>query len=603
MFPQRRDRSWLSGAALVLVLATHAALLAYSAVVHSPTYDEGMHLAGGLRRLLEGRFDVDIGSPPLSGIIQALPAAAVGAVTDWRGAPDAFAVGRDLAVANGPRILWLVMLARCACIPFALLGGYVSFRWARELFGVPSGWLALTLWCACPNIVGHGALATADMAATSLGLMAWYTFWRWLRSPGWERAVAAGLSLGLAESTKYVWVPLYLLWPLAWSVWAWRAGAQPAPTSWRRQAVQLAVIGVLSVYIINCAYLFEESCQPLKQFRFGADALCRLGVARPDSPLNRVGSAPVPLPANYVRGIDAIERRFDEKHRSYLHGEWSERRWWHYYLTALMVKIPLGTWLVGLLAAGVTLADRRYNSHAESEFGLLAVACFFVAFVTVATPDQAHVRYVIPALPFLFIWASKTARAFELRARPVAAIVAVSLGWSVTSSLSTYPHSLSYFNELAGGPRHGHDWLLNSNIDWGQDLTYLKRWLDAHPGARPLHLAYFGSIDPRLAGIEFTLPPRVKELASRADGSGATNSRSLSQGVYAISVNLLRGTAFPVYTGSGELSLISATDYTYFRRFQPVATAGYSIYIYELDQRDIDSVTADIERQRSLHPE
>jgi hypothetical protein len=61
--------------------------------------------------------------------------------------------------------------------------------------------------------------------------------------------------------------------------------------------------------------------------------------------------------------------------------------------------------------------------------------------------------------------------------------------WSIASSLGVYPHSLSYFNELVGGPANGHAHLLDSNIDWGQDLLLLKEWLDAHPEASPLGLA------------------------------------------------------------------------------------------------------------------
>src|SRR5437773_734910 len=66
-------------------------------------------------------------------------------------------------------------------------------------------------------------------------------------------------------------------------------------------------------------------------------------------------------------------------------------------------------------------------------------------------------------------------------------------------------NSLSYFNEMAGGPENGAAHLLDANIDWGQDLLELKRWCDAHPEARPLYLGYFGTtfVDPGIANIEF----------------------------------------------------------------------------------------------------
>ena len=40
------------------------------------------------------------------------------------------------------------------------------------------------------------------------------------------------------------------------------------------------------------------------------------------------------------------------------------------------------------------------------------------------------------------------------------------------------PHYLAYFNELAGGPANGFKELVDSNLDWGQDLKNLKLWLD-----------------------------------------------------------------------------------------------------------------------------
>jgi hypothetical protein len=46
--------------------------------------------------------------------------------------------------------------------------------------------------------------------------------------------------------------------------------------------------------------------------------------------------------------------------------------------------------------------------------------------------------------------------------------------WLAVSSLSSHPHYLSYFNEIAGGPGNGWRWLLDSNIDWGQDDEYVR---------------------------------------------------------------------------------------------------------------------------------
>jgi hypothetical protein len=169
---------------------------------------------------------------------------------------------------------------------------------------------------------------------------------------------------------------------------------------------------------------------------------------------------------------------------------------------------------------------------------------------------------------------------------PTALAAAGALAWSVASSLWVYPHSLSYFNEAAGGPAKGPAHLVDSNIDWGQDLFYLKEWLDEHPDARPLGLACFGGFDPRVAGIEFTLPPKgPKQGQPEIDNVGP------QPGWYAISVNILRGREFSLPNGRGELAPAGQGDYSYFLSFQPVARAGYSIYIYHLTAEDCERVS------------
>ena len=121
--------------------------------------------------------------------------------------------------------------------------------------------------------------------------------------------------------------------------------------------------------------------------------------------------------------------------------------------------------------------------------------------------------------PFAFIWAGRVARAVTFIGWRFGGLAAAALVWSVTSSLWIYPHSLSYFNELVGGPRGGHAYLDNSNIDWGQDLLYLKRWLDRHPEAQPLGVAYdVPYVDPRILGITYTWPPVGRDVGIRLPG-------------------------------------------------------------------------------------
>ena len=148
------------------------------------------------------------------------------------------------------------------------------------------------------------------------------------------------------------------------------------------------------------------------------------------------------------------------------------------------------------------------------------------------------------------------------------------MAWSVISSLCVLPHSLSYFNELVGGPEGGHSHLGGSNADWGQDLLYLGQWYGAHREARPLHVAYdLSLVDPREAGIAWSQVP-VGPHSDTADGRAIATLGPLP-GWYAVSVNKIHN---------------RERDFDYFLEFKPVAIAGYSIYIYHIGVEEANRV-------------
>jgi 4-amino-4-deoxy-L-arabinose transferase-like glycosyltransferase len=577
---------------VAMLLLMHAALLAWGAGRHSPTFDEPPHLAAGISHWQFGRFELYRVNPPLVRMVAALPVLAVGAKSDWTefyerpGVRPVFQIGKEFVAANGQRSFWLFTLARWACIPFSLLGGYICFRWARELYGDLAGFLALSLWCFSPNIIAHGQLITPDVAATALGVTAAYVFWKWLKAPVWSRALLAGLVLGLAELAKMTWIILFGLWPLLWFFWnCSHADTRLSWRTWRRQTPQLIGILVIALYVLNLGYGFDGSFRKLQDFQFVSQTLSGAELVSYGNG-NRfadswLGAVPVPFPKNYLLGMDVQKRDFESFSRpSYLRGEFRDRGWWYYYLYAAAVKVPLGTWLLLLLVL-VILGRQATPTKWQDHTILLLPAVAVFSLVSSQTVFSHHFRYVLPVFPFVFIAISRVASAAIARGRKTALVTAAALLWSVGSSLWVYPHSLSYFNELAGGPSGGHAHLIHSNIDWGQDLLYLKRWLDEHPEARPLHLAYYGCFDPAVVGIEYTLPP-----AASSDDNDGSEPALFQPGWYAVSVNFLRGYPWPAPDGRGGWVYLEKNAYSDLRGFRPVTRAGYSIYVYHVTESE-----------------
>jgi len=557
--------------AVILLVAAQALLLACLAAVHSPTADEIAYLPGGIAHWRFGRFELARANPPLVRITAALPVLAAGCETDWSrydGTPGErpdFIVGKDFLVANGSRSFRLFTMARWACIPFVVAGGLICWLWARELYGRWAGLASLALWCFCPNILGNGALITPDAATSSLGVASAFTFWRWLRAANLGTAYVAGLALGLAELAKTNWLFLFPLWPLLWAVWRFAPWKAEARGRLAQELAQFGVIFALAIIVINVGYGFDGTCKPLGEFDFASVTL-RGTDQLADDPRRELGNRfrgswlgalPVPLPEQYVLGID-IQRRSVEKGRpAYLFGRWKHGGWWYYYLAAATLKVPVGTWLLLALAATTRLRGVSFGTTWLNEFVLLAPTVATLIFISSQTGINRHFRYALPVLPFLFVWVSSLAQLWTHGPMILAWLASGAWMWAIASSMLVYPHSLSYFNELAGGPRGGPRFLHGSNTDWGQDLLFLKKWIDDHPGARPLTVGWhMTNLDTKLAGIDCLKPPRIP-----------------TPGWHVISVNEIYG---------------YETTYRYFQDFKPVGSVGYTMNVYHMTEAEVD---------------
>jgi hypothetical protein len=589
MEPIRRT-NWLDRRAGMIwpcLLLAHATLLLINTRLQSPTRNEVAHVPAGLACWRNGSFNLYSVNPPFAKMVATLPTLrlvpdlgcteedkTIGLRAEW-------GVARCFADANAARYFDLVWSARLAGIGWSVLGGYVIYLWASDLYGRQAGLLSLVLWCSEPYVLAHGPLATPDVPAAVAGVAATYIFWRGLRSGSWETALLAGLLLGIAQLTKFTAIVLYPVWTVLAVVHALApAGAMFQPPSHSRRVLQLTATFLASVAIVNVGYLFEGTGQALGDYHFFSQALSHPrpvnnGLPGGDEPGNRfagtgVGRVPVPLPADYLLGIDLQKRDFESHWLSYLRGEWRDRGWWYYYLYALAVKIPLGAWGLALWGFVLTVMRHRASVNIADELTLWLPASAVIALVSSQTGFNHHSRYILPALPFIAVATGKVAYFLDRERWRAGIVAATLLVCSVASSLSVYPHSLSYFNELVGGPDRGHEHLVDSNIDWGQDLFFFKRWADRHPEASPIGLAYFNFIDYRVV-----LKADYPEVPPDPGVGGA--SVGPHPGWWAVDVYSLK-----------------AGSHKYFERFRPVAKAGYSIFIYHLTPEEVTPARRDM---------
>jgi hypothetical protein len=589
------------------LLAVQAALLLHASRASFVTADEPGHFAAAIAQWRRGAFDLYRVNPPLPRMLSVLPVLGLGPALglgvaeddthhhpELAGARDERQLGEDLAAANAGGYLALIRIARLVAIGWTVLGGWIVFAWSRALFGDRAALVALALWCFEPNVLAHGCLITPDMPATVLGLAAMWMLSRQLARPSWGRTSGAGLVLGAALLAKFTNLYLLMAWPVL-AVIAARGGGWPAR---RTAARRLAVIAAIALAVVNLGYGCRGTLTPLGALEFTSAALSGDRPIAPATPWsvatgNRfrdrwLGALPIPVPADYARGLDVQRRDFEHRFQSYLDGQWRDHGWWYYYLYALALKLPLGA--LGLILAGIGLAIRGGDARRLAWWCVVAPIALVLVLVSSQSGFNAHLRYVLPIFPFLAICAGRAAQ--HARGAQIWAI-AVALLASAGSSLRVYPDTLAYFNEIAGGPGTGDDHLLDSNLDWGQDALALQRWIERHAPDARLGLAYFGGADPGILGLRFELPPRdVPGL--RFATAEAMRAVGPHPGLFALSVNFLRGLSFDAPDGRGGWRPVSAGDYGYFRRFEPIATAGYSIRIYCIDAERANAVRAEL---------
>lgn len=583
--------------AAMSLLGAFLLLSLHTARSKSVTFDEVAHLPAGYTHLVWGDFRLNPEQPPLVKELAAAPLALSAVDTPsresrtWIDAPlvitNHWEFGRQfLFEVNRRQVDRLVFLGRIPMVAMALAAGALLWLWARELFAPWVAVGALALLVLDPNWLGHGSLVTLDAPFALCWLGSSYFLWRLTRAVTITNVVGATVFLALAQVTKFNAPMLAALVALFSGVVMvrrapWRTAAPALPGRLERRrlrgAAALALIVVFAagaVGAIWAAYRFRLAPTPGGGEHF--PVAMRLGelrvLARQPGGWQAAVIAPLAsfahrhslLPEAYVYGLASTVSGARER-IAYLHGRFSMGGWWYYFPAAMAVKSPLPTLILAALGA-VLLGRRRLVARVDAPGLLLAVApgLLYLA-MSMLTGINIGIRHVLPVYPSLYLLAA--AGVSWLLARPGRArLLLGALGlWLAVGTAAVHPHHLAYFNELAGGPKNGARWLLDSNIDWGQDLKTLKRWLDER-GVSTVNLAYWGTADPAAYGIDYVQLPGLTMLPDRPA------QQPELPGYVAISVNNLFAAppeiaaAYRRWTDRGSLE----------------ARVGYSIYVYRV---------------------
>jgi len=566
-------------AVLVLGVAIYAGLAVTSLRQKSATYDEASHLPAGYSYWAFGDFRLNPEHPPLVKLIAASPLLLMDVRVEEQS--QGWRLRRQWEF--GRRFLYhwndadrLLFWARLTSVALGAALAVSVFLWARQRFGRKVAWLALFLCVLCPEVLAHGRLVTTDLAAALAIFLSVVGFGALADRVTWRRLLLAGLAVGAAAATKFsalVLAPILVTLaavvalsrePLALELRGLRSrtlasrGAKLLATGF-----SLVAIAVVALTVLWASYGFRSrfSPDPVVNQAFDWDRVRAEGaVGGAAREARHFGLLPDP----YVYGLLRVFKH-SERRPAFLMGEISEGGWWYYFLVSFAIKNTLP--LLILLALGIASPLRRSGRWRDEAFLWLPVLIY--GLLTLTRGINIGNRHLLPIYPFVFVIAARGGVwLLERRLRAVPLVLAILLGWYAAATARIHPHYLAYFNELAGGPRNGYHWLVDSNLDWGQDLKGLAAHV-AERGIPRIRLSYFGTADPNYYGIPHDLLP------GKVAPPPAGFVRQVRRGdLVAVSATNLQG----VYLDPQDRPLMERL-----RASEPIDSIGYSILIYRAD--------------------
>lgn len=527
-------RRALAALALALLLALFGLRLVHTAASKSFTLDEPAYVGTGLYLWRTGDYHyarVLLFHPPLTFHLASLPLL----FFDTGDAPAHPRVTRVLLDRGEPAPERLRLAARLPFVLLACWGAALAFLWAREVAGPRAGLLAAFLFSFSPSFLAHGALAHSDITVAVLSLQALYALWRWEQRPGAGRLVACGLALGLALAAKLSALLLVACFALELTRVALRGGPPlQAPTLLARLARAAARFGALlaaAVLVVWLAYggSFASASDPEGRF--------------PE----------LALPA-YLRALLFVDSANDAQRSYYFLGALRTGGDAGFMPLAFLTKEPIG--FVALVAAALATLRARRDRLA----GFLAIPVALQLLTLVVWLDvPLGYRYALPLVALVCVFTATQLTPLAAGWRRSAALAAC--GLLALESLWIHPHYLAFFNVAAGGPSNGPRLFLDSNLDWGQDVTTLAREL-ARRGNPSVRLALFAVEDPSHYGVH---------------GQPLRGCQPVS-GLVAISANVRLG----LYSAQGSFVPPKPGCYAWLDAYEPVARPGWSIFLYDV---------------------
>ncbi|MFC2171844.1 glycosyltransferase family 39 protein [Acidobacteriota bacterium] len=536
------DRRAYRAPLIAVLLVVFFGLACLSMRQKSITTDEVPHISAGYSYWKTASFRLNPEHPPLVKLLAGFPLLFLNPTFDttasqWQQAEANPAMQYPIAhrfLFHTPENLAkhraLLFWSRMPTILLGLVLCWYVYILARFLYGTRAGLVSLTLIVFSPTVLAHTRLVTTDVAITAFWVAATYHMAKYLRSPTYTQLLGCGLATGLAMAAKFsglftlliIGTVGFLCLFIPGSPWS-PAGkgkwADDIKSRFGRYALSMAILVAIAASVVCLSYFVISAAQ-------------------------------------FFAGFGRVWENHDPNYQVFLWGRYRAGGFKEYFIVATLVKVPLGTLLLGAIGG---LWFRRTGQSLSWPERLLVLMPALLTFAGASLlMKNLGIRYILPSLPLLFLLGGRTAKLSWARKQPGALVIHALVFWTVTSSILAFPDYIPYFNQIAGGSRGGARVLDDSNIDWGQDWIAVAAY-QKKQDIEELRTMSINQIDPHLVYGVKGRPMGMEEIYKPETGWYAV-------GAHALARNTLFGPNLPV-------------RFDWRTKYEPVRIVG-ATYIY-----------------------
>ena len=393
----------------------------------------------------------------------------------------------------------ILFWARIPMILLSLMLGLLLYKWAAEKLGHKVALAITAIYAFTPEILGHGHYVTTDVAAALGFALAIYTFDKYLSNRTKKNLIIAGIGFGIAQLLKFscfLLLPIFVLYIIVKALYERK---EQAKKFWAifwdyfKSYIWIVVIALIVVWLVYIPLVWKTPVQVEKQVilnNLSSDSRTLILRNFLDALFGNVVTRAI---GHYLLGVMLVFGRVAGGNSTFIIGHFSDKSISWFFPVAYLIKTPL-TVLFLLFSGIVYTFVKKGKSKSEVWFlWLMFVPVAVYWAVTMKGSLNIGTRHLLPTLPFVYLFIGWAIKDFITGKKIIyKVVIAVLILFMICSTALSYPNYLAYFNEtVAGTP--GYKLMVDSSLDWGQDLKRLKIYADEnHIDYKDMKIDYFG---------------------------------------------------------------------------------------------------------------